>query len=537
MVRKVYRRDVLKGAAAVTGAAIAAACLPGQVTAPTPTAPGASPRPTPPTGRPAFQDRELILAYNADLNTMDPVLIRGPNEFENALHMYNGLVHYDYEADRVAVVPDLAQDWDVSGDGLVWTFRLRDGVEFHKGYGELTSEDVRFHYERMRDPDIRTQAVSDMRPVNTIEAPDPTTVRFTMHTPYPHFLEALVAWRWSLIASKKAVEEFGETYAENPIGTGAYVYDGRIPRQELRWVRNENYFGDLATIARVKTVVIPDSAVAALALQRGEVHAMKVQTPEVFRSLSGRDEIHLQNDPGMNWHGFVLNGRNPPLSDVRVRRALAHGTNRDEIVAVYEGMASPQWSIIPPPAFGHTEDVPRWEHDPDEARRLLTEAGYPDGFSITVTTRAEHEPFSVIVADQWRDIGVTANVNVIESGAFAEIANSPDSPFEIIVGGIGRPTAEQQLVQFDGRSPAQNNYAGYNNARAIEIIDELATELDTGRREELFAEFQQIVAGDVANLIMFNLHSVVGYNTSVTGYARNFVNPFVIARQMWFVES
>lgn len=538
MARKLYRRDVLRAAAALGGTVIAAACVPGQVgSSPTPGRTGATASPTGTAGRPAFQDRELIVAYNADLNTMDPALIRGPNEFENALHMYNGLVRYDWNAERVEVAPDLAEDWDVSDDGLVWTFRLRQGVEFHKGYGELTSEDVRFHYERLRIPDSPTQATPDLRPVDTIEAPDPTTVRFTMKNPYPNFLAAVAAWRWTLIPSKKAVEEFGEAYAENPIGTGPYVYDGRTPRQEVRWVRNENYFDELATIARVKMVVIPDQTVAALALQRGEVHAMKVLTPDVFRSLQGRPEVHLQNDPGTNWYGFILNGRNEPLSDVNVRRALAHAIDRDEIVAVYEGMASPAWSFMPPPLFGHTSDVPRWEHDPDEARRLLSEAGYPDGFTIEVTTRAEHEPYSVIVADQWRRVGVTANVRVVESGAFAALANSPDSPFEIIVGGIGRPTAEQFLVQFDGRVPPNSNYAGYNNARVIELIDELADELNPDRRTEILHEIQEIVADEVANLIMFNLHSTVAYNTAVTNYARNFVNPFVIARQMWFVED
>src|SRR5207248_1317022 len=156
-----------------------------------------------------------------------------------------------------------------------------------------------------------------------------------------------------------------------PIGTGAYVFESRIPRQEVRWSLNTKYFRPRPQISRIKLVVIPDESTGALALRKGDVHAQKVQDPGVFRSLRG--DAYVQ-----------------------------------------------------------------------------------------------------VAADQWRQIGVTAKIRVIESGAFAALASAPEHNFQAIAGGIGRPTSEQQLVQFNSRSPRLNNYATYKNEKVDGIIDQLA---------------------------------------------------------------
>jgi dipeptide transport system substrate-binding protein len=463
---------------------------------------------------------------------MDPALIRGPNEHENALHMYNGLVRYAPDAPNVQVEPDLAQSWDVSPDGKVWTFKLRQGVQFHKEFGEFTSDDVVFHFSRLRDPAVGSQAVSDLANVASVDAPDKYTVQFTMKAPYQNFLEAVLAWRWALIPSRKAVEKHGADYPNNPIGTGAYQFESRTPRQEIRWTLNPSYFRKVASVSKIKMSVIPEESAAGLALRSGQVHAMKVQDPAVFRSLGSDSNVQLAADPAMSWLGLFFNTEVKPLDDVRVRQALANAIDRKAMVGAMDNMAVPAYSVVPPAALGYTTDVPQHDGGIAKAKQLLLDAGYATGFSIDVTTRQEHQAYCQVAADQWRQIGVTASIKLLESGAFAALASAPEHNYMAIAGGIGRPTAEQQLVQFNSRSPRLNNYAGYKNPKVDAIIDQLAVELDQNKRKALLGDFQRIVAEDVPALVMLNQFNVVGYHKTVKNYARNFVNHLIIAEQL-----
>jgi ABC-type transport system substrate-binding protein len=524
--QKLSRRKLIKGAAALGAVSVAAACTP-----PTTSTPSASAtvRSSPTTA----PDREIILAYTADLNTMDPALIRGPNEQENALNMYNGLVRYAFNATSVQVEADLAQKWEVSPDGKTWTFTLRQGVQFHKDFGELTSDDVVFHYKRLMDPKTGSQAISDLAPVASVEAPDKYTVRFNMKAPYQNFLEAAVAWRWCMIPSRKAVEQYGADYPNNPIGTGAYVFQSRVPRQEIRWTANQKYWRGAPGIARIKMVVIPEESVGALALRRGEVHAMKVQSPAVYRTLKGDAAVQVAADPAMSWLGCFFNLEKKPFDNIKFRQALATAIDRTAMVTALEGTAVAGYSVIPPAAFGHTTDVPKWEGGATRAKQLLTEAGYPSGgVSFDISVRAEHVAYMEVAAEQWRQIGVTANIKLMESGAFASLVNAPEHNYQVVVGGIGRPTAEQQLVQFNSRSPRLNNYATYKSAQVDTIIDQLAVELDTNKRRTLLADFQKQVANDVPALVMLNQLNIVGYHSSVKGFTRNFVNHILLVEQM-----
>ena len=524
---KISRRKLFKGAAALGAVSVAAACAPTAGTGTTASPATALPSPT------TAPDREMILAYTADLNTMDPALIRGPNEQENALNMYNGLVRYAFNAPNVQVEPDLATKWDISPDGKTWTFTLRQGVQFHKDFGELTSDDVVFHYKRLMDPKTGSQAISDLGPIASVEAPDKYTVRFTMKAPYQNFLEAVVAWRWAMIPSRKAVEQYGADYANNPIGTGAYIYQSRIPRQEIRWTANAKYWRGAPGIARIKLVVVPEESVGALALRRGEVHAMKVQTPAVYRSLKGDAAVQLAGDPAMSWLGCFFNLEKKPFDNPKFRQALATAIDRTAMVTALEGTANPGYSVVPPAAFAFTTDVPKWEGGIAKAKTLLAEAGYPNGgVSFDVALRAEHQAYMEVAADQWRQIGVTANIKLMESGAFATLVSAPEHNYQVVVGGIGRPTAEQQLVQFNSRSPRLNNYATYKNPAVDTIIDQLATELDTNKRKTLLGDFQKTIANDVPALVMLNQLNVVGYHSSVKGFAKNYVNHILLVEQM-----
>ena len=525
MATRMNRRDLLKGAAAVGAATVAAACTPGSTTNPNPSA-SAAPSAT------VSQDREFVLATIADLNSLDPALIRNPEEHENALHMYNGLVRWAYHADTVKVEPDLAESWTVSADGKVWTYKLRQGVKFHKGFGEFTSDDVKFHFERLLLPATGSQARSSMTPISAVDAPDKYTVRVTMKTPYLEFNEALVAWRWALIPSRKAVEQFGKDYPQNPVGTGAYVYEGRVPRQEIRWTANPDYFRGKPRISRVKLVIIPEQSVAALALQRGEVHALNVFAPEVFRSLKGNSSVTVVADPSRSNQGYFFNVKKAPLDNVKLRQAMATAIDRTAIVTALEGMAVPSWSIVPQGAFGFTTSVDKHDYDPVKAKQLLTDAGFANGFTLSVFTRAEDVPYVTVISDQLRKIGVQSNVRVLESAAFGDAADADNAEWQAIVGGINRPTPEQQVSQYDGRLPRSQNQTLYNNPKYNALLDQLATETNQSARQSILEQCQKIVADEVPTLVMTSQLQVVAYHNSISGYARNLVNRMVIVEDM-----
>jgi peptide/nickel transport system substrate-binding protein len=469
-------------------------------------------------GRPG--PRVIVSAYPRDFRNLDPAHIPGSPDYQIAMNVFSGLVRY--KRDSVDVEPDLAERWRVSPNGRVYTFFLRRGVQFHGGYGELTSQDVKYSLERILNPATRSRYRASLSIIETIETVDPYTVRITLKAPSASFLAGALAFRPGYIVSQKAVEQLGDRFTFAPIGSGPFRFVSYTPRQELVLEAFPRYFRGAPQVRRVVWKVVPEESVAGLALQKGEINHMIVRDPQVYRQLQRDPNIGMTATPTTGWWEFTMNTRRRPLDDVRVRRALAHTVDRDTFTrTVLEGLGSPAYSVIPPGMIGHTDDVEKYPRNVQRARQLLAEAGYPSGFRINVVYEpSEYAELIATALQQWfREAGVDLQLVRLEAGAWTARRQSGD--YDITISGTTRFDPDQFLTeQFHSESfPPGGNQSYYG---AIDhLIEAQRTAINARERARILVEIQKKVALDVPFVPLFNPVYVTAYSKNQKGHAAN----------------
>ena len=502
------------------------------VVACTQTPPTAGGSPTAPAAT-VDPNKEFVIASADDAVTMDPAFEILPPAETLMTTLYNSLVHYKWHSDTIDVEPDLAERWEISPDGKVYTFFLKKGVQFHKGFGELTSADVKWHYDRLKDPALKSPALTAANIIDKVEAPDPYTVKMTLKAPSPGFLLGLVAYRWGYIPSKKAYEQLGkEGFDKSPIGTGPYTFVSWTPRQEIKFEANTNYFRGTPKIKKAKIQIIPDETVQALAVQKGDVHGILVRAPEVYKIVKDKPDVSIQANSGSAYRGAFLNVTKAPLSDVRVRQALAMTIDRPGLASALEDMHTVAWSIIPKGMFGYTDNVTKYPVDIAKAKSLMAAAGYPNGgFTLDVILASVDKVMSEVLTAAWAQIGVKTKIEILEAGAFSARAFGADRNYDVLLGGKVRATPELIMAEMDSRA---FNHAGYKNDHVNDLIDQYRLEPDTTKRAAIVAEVQKIESDDLPIIVLVHSLNVTVYHKSVQGWATNASNWWFVLEEMSF---
>jgi len=320
--------------------------------------------------------------------------------------------------------PWLAESWTTSDDARTWVFTLRQGVPFHKGYGEMTSEDVAHSFRRAMTLGVSTSNyvnIADVQPTGKYE------VTLTLKNPDPLFLGSTIFTNNVMVVSKKADEEKGEGFATDPIGTGPYQMDRFDSERGVYLSRFDDYWGEPANIANVECLYIADTTARTLALISGEVDMIEgVRQPGWVPQIQGQkpDLIFDMTVPG-SFNTLFFNLSKDPLQNIQIRKAIMHGINKQEIVDALQPMSRMVYTLNPPnyPTGFALEDLPenlRTEYDPDEARKLLADAGFPNGFRIPVNTsqREDYRSQHLIIQEQLRQIGVEIDLTIMDHTAY-----------------------------------------------------------------------------------------------------------------------
>jgi peptide/nickel transport system substrate-binding protein len=462
----------------------------------------------------------IVSAYPRDFRNMDPAHIPGSPDYQIALNVFNGLVRY--KQNSLDIEPDLAERWRISPNGQVYTFFLRKGVKFHRTYGELMAKDVKYTIERILNPATRSRYRASMTIVDRVEVVDDYTVRIVLKAPSASFLAGVLAFRPGYIVPQRAVDELGDRFAFNPIGTGPFQFVSYTPRQELVLEAHPNYFRGASAVRRVVWKVVPDDNVAGLALQKGEINHMIVRDPQVYVALQRDRNLAFTATPTTGWWEFSMNTRRRPFDDVRVRRALAHAVDRDTFVkTVLEGLGSPAYSVIPPGMVGHTNDVEKYPYNVARARQLLAEAGFAGGVRATVVFEpSEYGELIATAIQQWfKDVGVDLQLLKLEAGAWTARRQSGD--YDITISGTTRFDPDQFLTEqfHTGSFPPGGNQSFYG---AIDdMIEAQRRAINARERARLLVEIQKKVAGDVPFVPLFNPVYVTAYARNQKGHALN----------------
>jgi peptide/nickel transport system substrate-binding protein len=325
----------------------------------------------------------LIAAFSADPAGFDPV--RGPSGMSHVVieQVYSTLMLLDPEANPI---PGLAESYEVSEDGLEYTFKLRDGVTFHNG-DPLSAEDVKFSFDRLRAPDSGYSYGSQVETIDEVEVVDPLTVRFKLSQRTGPFL-IYMAFPGSSIVPKNLVES-GHDLNAQPVGSGPFKFVSYQPRTAIKFERNENFYEEgKPYFDAMEYRIISDITALTNAVMSGVVNFSNEIPPKDWSTIQSNPDLVGKTIEGSRYYWLLPNNEHPPLDDPKVRQAIAHAIDRQAIVTgAFFGQATPiLGGVIPQWNWGYA-DLQYFAPtgNPERAKELLAEAGYPDGFDTSMT--------------------------------------------------------------------------------------------------------------------------------------------------------
>jgi len=478
----------------------------------------------------------LIFGRGGDTVGLDPALETDGESFKVADNIYETLVRF--EAASTALEPALAESWTVSEDRLRWTFTLRSGVLFHDGTA-LNADAVVFSLERQFKKDhpfhkvegayqywnsmSMSEIVKDVRKV------DDMTVEIELFRPNAPFLSNL-AMNFCSIVSPTAVRKWGNDYARHPVGTGPFKFAEWIKDDRVVLERNPNYWDGAPKIARVVFRSIPENSVRLIALNQGAVHGMDNLVPDFVANISADSKLKLLKQPGMNVGYLAMNMDKQPFHVLKVRRAINHAINKQAMVDnLYQGMAQPAVNPIPPTMWSYHEGITGYHYDPALARRLLAEAGYPNGFKTTLWAMPVPRPYmpqplkiaQAIQADL-SAIGIEAEIVTFEWGTYLDKVQRGQHDMALLgwTGDNGDPD-NFLYVLLDKSATAfpANNIAFYRSEELHKVLVDAQLEIDTDIRTSLYRRAQEIVHQDAPWVPLVHATQTAAFNASVSGFS------------------
>jgi peptide/nickel transport system substrate-binding protein len=454
---------------------------------------------------PALAQKTLSIGMaTQDVQQLDPHRAVTTPERPLASWMFSGLVRFKPgTVDLEQLEPDLAEAWEVSGDRLTWTFKIRRGVQFHKGFGELTAEDV--VYSIRRAGDAKTSAFSsDFAVIDTVAALDPYTVQIKLKNRVPFLLGSLVNYQGGFIVSKKAAEQAGENFKANPVGTGPFAYQATVTNDRVTLAAHKQYFRGAPKLDVVQYRFIPSDATRDLAFDSGEIQVIYGTQTQIWADRMKRNPntvVDVVRPAELST--LSLNTKSKPLDDKRVRQAVAHALDRVAL-AKFKGdiVAVPAVSAIPAGYLGTDPQAPLAAFDVARARQLLTEAGYPNGVSIkAVHTQLPSMLATIqVVQAQLKRAGIDLQIDLVDHPTFhAQIRQ--DLSQLTHYGAARFPVADIYLTQFfHSRSIVKTPTAVTNFSHcavADADIDAARVEADPAKQKAFWAAAQRKILEEV----------------------------------------
>lgn len=434
----------------------------------------------------------LVIGFQYDVDSLDAARL-GPIETDIGYKIYSSLARIEHgTVDQF--VPDLAESWSVSEDGMVYTFHLRQGVQWHRGYGELTAEDVRFSFERLKEPELASPHLPEALAIDHVAVVDPYTVEIHLTAPWPDFMTQFIAYRPGFIVNEQALTDHADNYSANAIGTGSYVLERLSTRDEVVLVRNEDYYGAAPFFDTIRYAIVLDESILAVALERGEVDLFYATDPLVASQLLATPGIVTQEITSQRVHFAYLNVEKAPTDDPLVRQALWWAIDREEIAeAGFFGLAEATDTVLNP-FIPERLDERAYTYDPDRARQLLEEAGYD--FSQVLEIPMDAGDFiTPIIQAQLARIGVQTVTPAVERLTHIDVVTAGD--FHIALRALLRATADGYISRFfASENIPYPNASRYADEEMDRLIREARSTVDDAQRAAMYHEIQRKVHAD-----------------------------------------
>jgi len=423
-------------------------------------------------------------------------------------NIFEGLTRFGPDG---SINPGLAESWTVSEDGTVYTFNLRQGVQFHDGT-EMNAEDVKFSLERTTAEGSTNAQKALFADIESVEAVNPNTVRITLSRPNGNFPFNL-AWGDAVIVAPESVA----TNATNPVGTGAFVFRDWVQGDRVELERNPDYWGEPAKLDSVTFKFISDPNAAFAAVMAGDVDAfLPFPAPENLPQFEADPRFNVVSGSTEGETILSTNNKMPPFDNPKVRQAVAHAIDRQAIIdGAMFGHGTPIGTHFAPHHPSYVDLTAQSNHDPDKARALLAEAGFPDGFETTLKLPPPSyaRRGGEIIAAQLRDVGIETEISNLEWAQWLE---------QVFRGKDYGLTIVSHTEPLDiGIYARPDYYFQYDSPEFQQIIEDLNNATDPAERDRLLKAAQQKIADDYVNGYLFQLANTTVVNADLRGIWEN----------------
>ncbi|WP_216831596.1 ABC transporter substrate-binding protein [Alkalihalobacterium elongatum] len=475
-------------------------------------------------------DQVLIFARGGDSVSLDYASITDGESSRVTKQIYETLLEFD--ADSFEVGPGLATEWSVENDGLLYTFKLREGVKFHDGT-DFNAEAVKLNFERWADKSHEynfadegyTYSVygtqfggfkgDEGHVIEEINVLGDHEIEFVLNKPLGSFIQNM-GMSYFAITSPAAFEEHGSTINENPVGTGPFKFVSWTRDDSIVLEKNEDYWMEgYPKLDRVIFRVIPDNSARLTALRAGEVDIMDGLNPDDVVTIEGDSELQVFERATNNIGYLGFHVEKEPFNNKLVRQAVNHAINKEDLIfALYGGMAQPAKNAVPPGYLGYNDEIQEYEFNLDRAKELLAEAGYPDGFEFDLWTMPVARPYmpdpqraAEAIQAELAKINVKANIVTHEWATYLEKTEAGEQDMFMLgwSGVNGDPDYFLSNLLSSHAIPGGNR-TFYANEEVTALLDQAKTTYDEDVRADLYMKAQALIHEDAPMVPL--VHSV-----------------------------
>ncbi len=464
------------------------------------------------------------IAIGVDPDTLDPV--QGTTTtVDNVLdYMVETLVTIDTSG---TLIPGLATDWSTSDDGLTLTFTLRDGVSFQDGT-PFDAAAAKWNIDRVLDPDVRVSRRGAFNVIDSVDAPDASTLVLHLSAPAPYLVGALSMTTAAMIAPG-SVDAEGNSYANitHPVGTGPYAFDSRAPSERVTVSRFDGYWGEKPYYEQVVFQIVPEATTRESLMLAGQVDLIILPPASDIPALQANPRTTVVLGPSDRTIFIAINTTKPVLEDKRVRQALNYAVDKQAIVdGILFGAADVMDAPMAPSLFGYSP-VGAYPYDPEKAKQLLAEAGVEPG-SLTLDFMSPTGRYvqdfaaSQAIANYLRDVGINAEVRTMDWPSYVGTILKPPGENTTNLHFLGwAPSymdAAQQMEQFDQTQHPPGGLATsfYSNDEVQRLIGEAKQEVDPQKRADLYAQMSKIIWDDAPWIFLWVQRFPIVHSADVT---------------------
>lgn len=455
--------------------------------------------------------QEVTVRISDDPDFLDPHLATASMTYMMILNMFEGLLAAETDG---TIKPAIAEEYQVSDDGLTYTFKLRDDVTFHNG-DDVTVEDVLYSFERLLGVHTGEPLTSQLDSIDTVEVADEDTFIITLTEPNSNFLYTLTALNAAIIP-----ESNDDQQNENPIGTGPFKFIEYSPGTKLVMEKNDDYWQDgIPYLDKVDFVFQTDSESALLAMQAGEIDIMDIPAHRISEM---ENDFTIETQEVNSALIVTFNNEVEPFNDVRVRQAMNYAINKDDLIeSAFSGYAAKLGSNMSPAMGDFYLDGLEDAYSPniDKAKELLKEAGYSDGFSTKITIsshRTMYADIAQVVAENLKEIGVDVEIEVVEWGIWLDQVYTDKNYEMTTIDLTGRPSAYEILNDYISTNDSENFFK-FHSEEFDQIMADVLLEDDLEEQIKLYHRAQEILSEEAAAVYVADYQFIWTLNPDLEG--------------------